>query len=547
MGWLLSILNGDKRMSNEIRMQSEAKMPEIKPSSLSDTELADWLSIRQTTEKSVVYAYAKYLFKVYEQSAEPSQLVVGDLGTATVSVLKKLSKANMLKRIELPCDELAESETSKPDWTLLDAKVKDITDLKKARDELFGQGRGKAISPTTASKVWHDAGGRCMYRGCGQDLGATPLTTKTARIAYLAHIIASDPDGPRGNENSHALSDIPENIMLMCDGHHRLIDRIDVIGNPVSDLQMMREEHTAKVNFLLDSLKYPTIQLITLLADLAQVPTNVSKSELCNSALSRKFGPLPEIKNLIRRTQRDDRSRPGFWGHFLHEHESDIRELISFTSNKPSQNSFVKPDVLGIFPLHLVPVLVLAGRIIGEARNVEVFQYDRNLKTWSWPNPPTTSVSQFNISQELYCSSGMEEAILSFELTADLDISALPEELRHSIKNKNIGWIRITNTDPGPTCINSKSQLDNFSALARQAIKTIQDSWRVKLIHVFGVSPASTIFKFGQMLQAGNHSTCRVYDRPDGSNIFIPALDITGNSVKSICMDSDQEHQIDLR
>lgn len=34
-------------------------MPEIKPSSLSDTELADWLSIRQTTEKSVVYAYAK--------------------------------------------------------------------------------------------------------------------------------------------------------------------------------------------------------------------------------------------------------------------------------------------------------------------------------------------------------------------------------------------------------------------------------------------------------------------------------------------------------
>ncbi len=112
-------------------MQSKAKMPEVKPSSLSDTELAAWLSKRHTTEKSVVYAYAKYLFKVYEQSAEPSQLVVGDLGKATVSVLKKLSKANMLKRIELPCDELAESETSKPDWTLLDANVKDINDLKK--------------------------------------------------------------------------------------------------------------------------------------------------------------------------------------------------------------------------------------------------------------------------------------------------------------------------------------------------------------------------------------------------------------------------------
>nr|ELR5213042.1 SAVED domain-containing protein [Providencia rettgeri] len=534
-------------MTNGLSMQRVAKMPKVKQPSLSDTDLAAWLSIRHTTETSVVYAYAKYLFKVYEQSAEPSQLVVGDLGNATVLVLKRLSKANMLKRIEFPCDELAETETSKPDWMLLDANVKDITDLKKARDELFGQGRGKAISPTTASKVWHDAGGRCMYRGCGQDLGATPLTTKTARIAYLAHIIASDPDGPRGNGNSHALSDTPENIMLMCDGHHRLIDRIDVAGHPVSDLQLMRDEHAAKVSFLLDSLQYPTIQLITLLADLAQVPTNVSKSELCNSALSRNFGPLPEIKHMIRRTQRDDRSRLGFWGHFLHEHESDIREFISFISNKPSQNSFVRPDVLGIFPLHLVPVLVLAGRIIGEARNVEVFQYDRDLKTWSWPNPPSTSVSQFNISHELYSSSGMEEAILSFELTAELDISALPDELRHSVKEKNIGWIRITNTDPGPTCINSKSQLDNFSALARQAIKTLQDSWKVKVIHVFGVSPASTIFKFGQMLQAGNHSTYRVYDRPDGSNIFIPALDITGNSVKSVGMNSDQEHQIGLR
>ena len=86
---------------------------------------------------------------------------------------------------------------SQSDWTLLEAKVKDITALKKARDELFGQ-----------------------------DLGSTPLTTKNARIAYLAHIVASDPDGPRGNESSHALSDSPENIMLMCDGHHRLIDRI---------------------------------------------------------------------------------------------------------------------------------------------------------------------------------------------------------------------------------------------------------------------------------------------------------------------------------
>lgn len=99
----------------------------------------------------------------------------------------------------------------------------------------------------------------------------------------------------------------------------------------------------------------------------------------------------------------------------------------------------------------------------------------------------------------------------------------------------------------GPNCINSKEQLDNFSVLARQATRIIQDSWRSKVIHVFGISPASTLFKFGQMLQAGNHSVCRLYDRPDGSNIFFPALDITGNDVRSVGANSGQQHQISLR
>ena len=49
--------------------------------------------------------------------------------------------------------------------------------------------------------------------------------------AYIAHIIASNPDGPRGDEiRSHQLSDKIENMMIMCDKHHRLIDREDVLG-----------------------------------------------------------------------------------------------------------------------------------------------------------------------------------------------------------------------------------------------------------------------------------------------------------------------------
>ena len=524
---------------NEIDLGSKA-------SRLTDAELAQWLTEKQSGQITVAYAHAKHLFSVFEPSSERPILIGGDLGTKSTPALKKLAKSKLLKRIELPYQELESNDLPNTNWALLDAQVQDVTALKKTRDELFGQGRGKAISPLTAAKVWHDAGGRCMYRGCGCDLGDTPLTTKTARIAYLAHIIASDPDGPRGNNTSHALSDSPENIMLMCDAHHRLIDRIDVNGHPTPLLQAMREEHSFRVCRLLDGLQYPSAQAITLLSDLGHVPTNVTKTHLFDCILTRKLGPLPEVKHMIRRTQRDDRGRTGFWEHFLHEHETDIRDLVTQTSNRPSQASVPQPDVLAIFPLHLVPILILSGRIIGEARNVEVFQYERDLKTWQWPKLSADQASSFDIRFEIDAKQDAE-TILSLELTANLDTNALPNELAEAINEKRVNWIRLTNSTPNPNCINSQESLDAFCRLARQAVATIQDSWRSPRVHIFGISPASSLFKFGQILQAGHHTAYRVYDRPDGATPFIPAIDITGNEVSSALEHSEQQRTISLR
>lgn len=513
---------------------------------LSDSELASWLAKYVSSKTTIVYIYSRHLFKFYELDALSPELIIGDLGANSVRKLKTLANKNRLRRLELDYECLEELVKPDPSWKLLDATASDISRQRADRDRILGQGRGKAISASTTEKVWRDAGGRCMYRGCGRDLSHTTLTTKQAKIAYLAHIVASDPDGPRGKIDSHSLSDVPENIMLMCDEHHRLIDRVDVAGHPEDLLAEMRKDHTSRVRLLLDSLSYPSAQIITLLADIAQVPTNVSTTELYGALLARHLGPLPEIKHMLRRTQRDDRSRIGFWKHFLHEHDSDIREFISFVGNRAPKSTSKIPDTLAIFPLHLVPILVLAGRIVGEARKTEIFQYARNLQTWKWPESIHNLESNLTLQHELDRESDFDEAILSFELTSSIDKKCLPRELLDSIESKKIGWIRILSDNPNADFIKSNTDLNIFSDLARQALKEIQDSWRCKIIHVFGLSPASTLFKFGQMLQAGNHSLCRVYDRPAQSEKFIPALDITGEGVSSVGVDEPQ-HSINLR
>lgn len=504
------------------------------------------MQTRQSSNTTIAYAHAKHLCKVFEIGTSNPNIIWVDVAKDVLKELKRFAKAGKLKRIELPLDEFNNSQSANPSWTFLDATTRDVEDWYKKREDLFKQGRGKAISPKTAEQVWHGAGGRCMYRGCGQDLGQTSLTTKSARIAYLAHIVASDPDGPRGNNESHTLSDDPENIMLMCDAHHRLIDRIDEAGHSIERLQAMRDEHVQRVNYLLDSLTYPRTKIITLLADLAQVPTNTSQRELKESVLSRQLSPLNDTFNAVRRTQRDDRTSQDFWVHFLREHENDIRTFMLQTSNQPARNHEVIPDVLAVFPVHLVPMLIIAGRIVGEARSVEVFQYDRERRTWRWDETVTPSV-QGSISASSLPTAAAEEIVLSIELTAKIDEEALPSNLKDAIRNNSIPWVRITHTSPHHNCIGCSEDIDQFTSVARQVIRVIQDQIHAKRVHLIGVAPASTLFRFGQLLQAGHHPLYQLYDRPSGSHPFIPALSIDGTQIIADSVSGAEPFIISLR
>lgn len=500
---------------------------------LKDEAFNQWLEAAHIDKHTVVLAYASHRCKVFDETIDDAPLFTADPDEASSKILKKLARAGLLKRIELALEELNHTTTADPAWRLLDASQVNVTEWLKKRGEFFGKGRGKAISESTAFLVWHAAASRCMYRGCSEDLGITALTTKKAARAYLAHIVASDPEGPRGDiATSHCLSDDPENIMLMCDGHHRLIDRIDEDGHPAGLLRDMRHEHVSMVRKMLDGLAFPCTQAITLLADLANIPTAISENDIRGSMLARQLGPLPNVFHAIRRTQRDDRLLPNFWENLLHEHEPVIRDFVVRFGWGQGSSGCSAPDVLAVFPLHLVPILILAGRIVGEARPVEVFQYDRHRKSWQWdlaakPHPANT----FKVNEPSVTFA--DEVLLSIELSASIDDRALPEAIASQVQNGSIPWVRITATQPDSGCISHPDDLDQFTMVARKAIRIIQDGIRPSRVHLLGVSPASTLFRFGQLLQAGHHPAYSVYDRPDWDNPFKPGLSIEGQQVSS--------------
>ena len=104
------------------------------------------------------------------------------------------------------------------------------------------------IPVTTRYILWGKAGGRCEYDGCNKPLYYDDLTKCEFNSAYIAHIIADKPDGPRGDKIlSEKYKDDLINLMLMCDAHHRLIDIEDIEGHTVERLQSMKKEHEERI------------------------------------------------------------------------------------------------------------------------------------------------------------------------------------------------------------------------------------------------------------------------------------------------------------
>lgn len=524
--------------------QKDVERPRQEDGRLDDANLERWLSQRLDDKRRVALVISELdCFVADFLDDRPGELILADPDANAGKVFKKLARKGLVERFEPP-GPIAEGEIIDPACGTGGLTPDALTRLLAIRDELLGRakGRGQAIKAPTAHRVWTDAGGRCMFRGCAKDLTSIPFHTAAARVGYLAHIVASNPSGPRGcRKRSHGLANDPGNIMLMCDEHHRLID---VFARDTYDEAMLREmraEHANLVKRNLDALQYERCTAITLLGSVAQVPTHFSEGEYVEALLAVKRAMAPGVVEFIRRKAlRDDRTEPDYWVSYLREHENAIRGMVEqFKHDKP----FATEEV-GVFALHHVSTLVLAGRITGEAMTIHLFHRDRHRATWAW-DPAREPRPRGFFRSTNPPEPGRDEVLISLELTSAIDQNAIPPDIRERIDAGTLPWIRISAGQPSSECIGHPDDVTQFAAVARPVVAHVQDGMRVKKVHLMCVAPPTALFKFGQMMQAGHHPPYVVYDRPNGEVPFRPAFTITGKAVSAT--NGDNNYSIPLR
>lgn len=361
-------------------------------------------------------------------------------------------------------------------------------------------------------RLWGKAAGRCQYRGCNTPLWIDELTKAEFNSAYLAHIIADKPDGPRGDAKlSPLLNKDINNIMLLCDVHHRLIDKKDVKGHPVKLLQDMKREHEERIGLITEMDTDRKTNVILFGTNIGDHSSPLNRSSVYPALKEEKRYPAhsePVSLNLDNSLFKD--SDEFFWQVETKNLQQQFKEKIEPLLSK-ELNHF---SVFGIAPQ---PLLMELGRLFSDIPVVETFQRQREPEpTWKWTEGKE-SIYTVKEPQEIKDKVALIIS-LSGTITNHRIFSALGEDI-------SIWTLTIDN--PNNDFLKSKKQLSKFRETFRNLLNRIkylhgQDNE----IHIFPSAPVAINVEIGRVWMPKVDLPMKIYDENRKNGGFQYALTI---------------------
>jgi len=405
-------------------------------------------------------------------------------------------------------------------------------------------GRQGSLSVETKRAVERAAHWRCQFEGCGEDLRQHLQSGADGNFSYLAHIVAASPDGPRGDpDGSKELVDDPSNILLMCDKCHRLIDRIAPDEFNAERLRQMREKHIVEVNRLLDGLRFPAAQALVIGGNIAGQYSQVDTAAVAAAMRSQKLRPSGPPQVFFRNgAHQGNNVTPHYWSSLFEQLGTDLPALRRFLNG--DARGGMTPENICVFPLHNTSILVLAGRVVGEGRSINIFQFDRDAsqgapaRQWSWPDAGQPPDDKYRIEADAAKQGETTDAALLVYLTATIPTAELPEPFQCDGISA-MPTVTLTVDKPTYSSISHPDDVRLFGAAVGEALRILSDVWRAQRIHVVVIAPVSACFRLGQKLQARNQPVIRLYERAPNVNgnvgaprPFLPTIDILSDTVR---------------
>ena len=371
-------------------------------------------------------------------------------------------------------------------------------------------GRGPDPKSFIIFQLCAAAAGRCQFDGCNQYLFKDELTLAEFNKSNVVHIVASSPNGPRGDSNrSHLLSNQFSNLMLMCPAHHKEIDAFpDKYTEHV--LLDMKSRHEAAI----------LEQCGMIYKEASEVLMFTAPIKGCNHVMldfnmaAHTIMPNKRVASL--RGQRisinaaSEYRSPQYWS----EASKDLLRKYNLKIGAILED---KADThFSIFPLAPIPLIIKLGYLIGDKVRADIFQYHRTSDTWAWPAREKTN----NFFIEVRKIGNGNKIALIFSLTADI----APERVLTVFDADVLFFVKARRV--GVDCIQSPDDLICFWSSYQEACDMIRNDYpNVNEISIFPAMPAASAFEVGRRYMPRTYPKFKVYDEDNG---FFETITIGG-------------------
>jgi hypothetical protein len=361
--------------------------------------------------------------------------------------------------------------------------------------------------------LWGKAGGRCEYDGCNELLWQDPLTKFEFNAAYIAHIIADKPTGPRGHPVlSRQLRFELSNLMLLCDRHHRLIDHEQVIEHSVERLCRMKEQHEQRVQFLTSLTENKHSHVLLYGANIGNHSSPVSWDR-GTPALLPDYYPAekPAIELGMKNSSFVDND-PDYW-------QIERENLQKLFSNKV-KSRLTAGDInhLSVFALAPQPLLMELGHLLSDIPAAQVYQLHREPPNWKWQDD--TDTVEYIVQKPT--NSNQKTVALILALSATITKDRITD-----ILGKNVAIWNFTIAYPNNDFLKSREHLSAFRKSFRNLLDVIKaEHGQNTVLHVFPAAPVSVAIEVGRVRMPKADLPLRIYDQNRGTGGFSFAFDI---------------------
>ncbi|WP_350247512.1 SAVED domain-containing protein [Rhodococcus sp. D-6] len=364
------------------------------------------------------------------------------------------------------------------------------------------------VTDPDARRVWVAAGGRCTF--CKEFLAEDETTGQSVFIGQLAHIVGAtrQKGSPRGGSSKTPKQRaMPENLMLLCPGEHKVIDTFEHWSTyDEKQLLAFKQQHERDVRELTGLLRKPKSTVIRVSGSIRDHAVDFSKQAVIRALLREQRFPDFSLHNDSQNCEVDLRPHDGeddsddtYWKSTKLTLEKRLRPLNNHLKTK-------EIDHISVFALARIPILIQLGVLLDDITNVTVHNRRRGSgEGWGWYAEGRSKNLTFGVTEV----PGEGDPVVTFSISGPVDLDALPVELQGKPRYD----IRAEGVKLHPKILQSSEDLEALIDRWREVLATIEADHRNQPISLVLAVCAAAAVEIGRAHMTAAHAPLRVFDR----------------------------------